>query len=128
MTQKPIRCVLVVDDLNEGRALMRFPLERDGWRVLEASDGSQAVVIALKEQPHIILMDYNMPFVNGIEACRQIKGNTSTAHIPVIIYTGLNLGDIRRQALEAGAYDFLVKPILTDELLALIRVAYQQGR
>jgi CheY-like chemotaxis protein len=110
-SQQPYQKILVVDDLNENREFFRMILERDGWTVLEASDGSQIQQILIRETPDIVLLDYNMPFMNGIEACRVVKDTPSIAHIPIVMYSGLSDSSLRQRAIDAGCEDFLVKPM-----------------
>lgn len=103
--------ILVVDDLSDMRMLMNITLKKNGWRVLEARDGQEAVDMARKEQPTLVIMDYDMPTKNGAEACREITSDPSTAHIPVIVYTGHAAAHIRDESMKAGAKQFLIKPI-----------------
>jgi CheY-like chemotaxis protein len=127
------RKVLIVDDLPDSRFLMRMTLGRSGWDVLEAADGREAVNMASIEMPDVVLMDYNMPIMDGVEACRQLNDMDETAHIPVIIYTGAFSGgnapnSLKNQAFEAGAVEFLVKPIMPNDLKAKVEAVYQRGK
>ncbi len=116
--------ILVVDDLSDMRMLLGLTLRRNQWEVVEAEDGEQAIEMALAEQPQIILMDYDMPKMNGLEACTHITSTQETAHIPVVIYTGYSASHVREDALNAGATTFLIKPItparLREEIMNLL--------
>lgn len=125
--------ILIVDDLPDSRFLMRMTLGRSGWEVIEAADGREAVNMASIERPDVVLMDYNMPVMDGVEACRQINDMEETAHIPVIIYTGAFSGgnapdSLKNQAFDAGAVEFLVKPIMPNDLKARVEEVYKRGK
>jgi CheY-like chemotaxis protein len=125
--------ILIVDDLPDSRFLMRMTLGRSGWDVIEAADGHEAVNMANIEMPDVVLMDYNMPVMDGVEACRQLNHMHETAHIPVIIYTGAFSGgnapdSLRSQAFDAGAVEFLVKPIMPNDLKAKVEAVYKKGK
>jgi CheY-like chemotaxis protein len=117
------RKILIVDDLADVRELMRIVLERDGWLVLEASDGKQVVEVVLAEHPDVILMDVMMAHLDGIEACHRIKSDPQLARVPVIIYTTVKLANTHQRALEAGADYFMTKPFTTHELLYQVNLA-----
>ena len=108
--------VLVVDDLSDMRMLIGLTLRRNKWSVLEAKHGEHAIEVAQSEHPDVILMDYDMPTMNGLEACQALTTNPDTKNIPVIIYTGYSASHIRDDALNAGAKDFLLKPITPTKL------------
>lgn len=116
--------ILVVDDLADMCTLLGLTLRRNGWEVLEARNGEEAVTIARIEQPDLILMDYDMPKLNGLDACRLITRDAVTAHIPVVIYTGYSAVHVREEAIGAGATSFLLKPItptrLREEIEAIL--------
>ena len=117
--------ILIADDLEDMRVLVRLMLGRQGWEIFEAEDGSVAVELSRSEMPNVILMDYNMPILDGIEACKVIKATDETKHIPILIYTGASVADIRDAALDAGATNFLTKPILPPDLLREIKKALE---
>ncbi|MBI5931469.1 MAG: response regulator [Chloroflexi bacterium] len=108
--------ILIVDDLSDMRTLMNLTLKRNGWNVLEARDGQEAIDVARQHQPTIVVMDYDMPTKNGAEACREITSDPSTAHIPVIVYTGHASAHIKEESYKAGAKQFLVKPITPSQM------------
>jgi CheY-like chemotaxis protein len=108
--------ILVVDDLSDMRTLLGLTLRRINWEVLEARNGEQALEVARQQIPDLILMDYDMPKMNGLEACRILTSDPTTSHIPVIIYTGYGASHVRDDALKAGAATFLLKPITPNQL------------
>lgn len=108
--------VLVVDDLSDMRTLLGFSLRRNNWEVLEARNGEQAIEIARSENPDIIIMDYDMPKMNGLEACRALSADPSTSSIPIIIYTGYGASHVKEDVMNAGARSFLLKPITPNRL------------
>jgi two-component system, cell cycle response regulator len=112
--------ILVVDDNEANLKLATARLEADYFEVLTASTGEQALELAVAELPDIILLDVMMPGIGGYETCRRLKKAPETRHIPVIIITALDGREDRLSGLEAGADDFLTKPI--DEVLLLARV------
>lgn len=93
--------------------------------VLDAANGAEAIAVALREKPEIILLDVMMPVMDGYEACRRLKADSRTAHIPVVMVTALSDVDDRVKGLEAGAEDFITKPVddfqLTSRIQALSR-------
>lgn len=119
--------ILVVDDLSDMRMLLGLTLKRNNWNVVEAHNGAEAIDVAKAEQPHVILMDYDMPEMDGLEACGALSNDSDTSHIPIIIYTGYSASHVRDDALEAGAASFLIKPItparLREEISNLIQDA-----
>jgi two-component system cell cycle response regulator len=114
--------VLVVDDLEANRRLLQAKLTAEYYDVLTAQRGEEAVQRAKRELPDIILMDVMMPGgIDGYEACRRIKAQPETRHIPVVILTTLDDRDNRLRGLQAGAEDFLTKPIDEVQLLARVK-------
>lgn len=118
--------VLIVDDIAANVRLLQAKLEADYYEVLTAQDGRTAISMAVSHQPDIILLDVMMPEIDGYEVCRQLKDNPATQHIPIILITALDGRDDRLSGLEAGADDFLTKPVddvvLTARLQALVRL------
>jgi DNA-binding response OmpR family regulator/DNA-binding CsgD family transcriptional regulator len=120
--------VLVVDDSPETLRLLTDALEETGMTALVARDGQQALSIAEKVVPDVILMDAVMPGTDGFAACRKLKQNRSLAHVPIIFMTGLSDTEHIIQGLEAGGVDYITKPIVPGELLARIRVHLANAR
>ncbi|MHA7870828.1 MAG: response regulator, partial [Hyphococcus sp.] len=112
--------VLVVDDLEPNVKLLEAKLRAEYFDVIGAYSGQEAIDKALAEQPDIILLDVMMPGMDGFEACRRIKESAETMHIPVVMVTALDQQADRVAGLEAGADDFLTKPV--DDLALFARV------
>jgi CheY-like chemotaxis protein len=117
--------ILVVEDNEENRDSLSRRLQRRGFEVVMAADGRAGVESAKAENPDLILMDMNMPEVDGWEATRQIKANASTAAVPVIALTAHAMTGDRERALEAGCTDYHTKPIEFAKLLAQIETILQ---
>ncbi len=113
--------ILVVDDELANRELMEALLEPQGYRVLMAEDGQEALDSFAKHQPDLVLLDVMMPKLDGVEVCRQLKKNPETRLTPVVLVTALSALDDRVRGLEAGADDFLAKPVERTELMARVR-------
>lgn len=113
--------VLVVDDLLPNVKLLQAKLESEYYEVITAHNGKQALDMVEKHMPDIVLLDVMMPEMDGFEACKRLKGDPKTADIPVIMITALNDVQDRVQGLNAGADDFLTKPINDLALFARIR-------
>ena len=114
--------VLVVDDSPDTLSMLNEALEAAGFTVLVALEGQQALTIAAKIRPAVILLDAIMPTLDGFETCLRLKADNNTSDIPVIFMTGLSDTESIVRGLEAGGVDFLSKPINPDELLARVRV------
>ena len=113
--------VLVVDDIEQNRKLLTDKLKNEYFHVIQAVDGQDAIDRTLAEEPDVILMDVMMPKLNGVEACRQLKMDPRTEHIPIVLVTALNEREDRLRGLGAGADDFLTKPVSRVELLTRVR-------
>lgn len=113
--------VLVVDDLPVNVKLLETRLSVEYYDVLTAYDGKSALEIASREQPDIILLDVMMPDMDGYEVCQRLKSDAATRHIPVVMVTALDATRDRVQGLEAGADDFLSKPVNDTALFARLR-------
>jgi two-component system, cell cycle response regulator len=113
--------VLVVDDIEQNRKLLQDKLKNEYFHVITAVDGQDAIDKALAEEPDVILMDVMMPKLNGVEACRQLKMDPRTEHIPIVLVTALNEREDRLRGLGAGADDFLTKPVNDLHLLSRVR-------
>jgi two-component system cell cycle response regulator len=112
--------ILVVDDIEANVRLLHAKLEAEYYDVLTASDGPTALALAAAEQPDIVLLDVMMPGMDGFAVCRRMKDDPATRHIPVVLLTALDGRADRVAGLEAGADDFLTKPI--DDVMLFARV------
>jgi two-component system KDP operon response regulator KdpE len=115
--------ILVVDDEPQIRRVLRSTLTAQGYVLTDAKTGEEAVDIARKAKPDLILMDVNMPGMGGIEACREIRRFSSA---PIIMLTVRNAERDKVLALDAGADDYVVKPFGIEELLARIRASLRR--
>lgn len=120
--------VLVVDDSPETLRLLTDAIEDAGMTVLVAREGAHALSIVEKLLPDVILMDAIMPGTDGFATCRLLKQNRALAHVPIVFMTGLSDTDHIVEGFEAGAVDYLTKPIVPGELLARIRVHLANAR
>ena len=124
--------ILVVDDMDEIRELIRKLLEDWGYQVLTAEGGREAVSVALSERPDLILMDIYMPGGDGLTAAQQIHADSRTAAIPIVAisaYGDLGLDtDFRKNALSAGCTQYISKPIDIGELREVIEGALGKNR
>jgi len=111
--------VLVVDDEQEIRDLLQRFLTQEGYEVVLASNGKEALELAEREEPQVILLDIKMPGLDGIKTCRRLKKGEGTRHIPIIVATAFK--DRLLEALDAGADDFVVKPFHLAELSVRVR-------
>lgn len=117
----PIKKILVVDDSPTERfALLEF-LTKNGYQVVTADSGEEAVTKSKSEMPDLILMDVVMPGINGYQATRTITRDDATRAIPVIMCTSKSLETDKIWGMRQGAYDYLVKPVNLPELLTRIR-------
>jgi putative two-component system response regulator len=113
--------ILVVDDYEANLNVLARLLDRDGYVVYKASNGLDALTIVAREQPDLVLLDVIMPQLNGFEVCRELKRQASTRLIPVVLVTSLQSSQDRIEGIEAGADDFLTKPVNPHELRARVR-------
>jgi two-component system cell cycle response regulator DivK len=114
------RTVLVVEDQEDNRQILRDLLTSAGLRMVEAHDGEQALAVARLERPGVILMDIQLPVVDGYEATRRIKRDPDLKHIPIIAVTSYALSGDEKKALEAGCDAYIAKPYSIRHLLAKI--------
>ena len=116
--------ILVVDDEPQIRRVMRTSLASQGYMVLEARSGEEALETLRSERPDLVLLDINMPGISGLETCKEIRSNSD---VPIIILTVRNTEKDKVRALDAGADDYVVKPFGAEELLARIRAALRRA-
>jgi CheY-like chemotaxis protein len=120
--------VLVVDDNETNRDLISRQLQRKGWQVLVAEDGTQALEMIRRELPDLILMDLGLPGLGGLEVIRILKEEKATLAIPVIALTAHAMQADRERSLAAGSDDFETKPIDFSSLLSKMETLVKEGR
>jgi DNA-binding response OmpR family regulator len=109
--------VLVVDDEEYIQHILNFSFGAEGFEVITAGDGEEAVTLARSERPDIVVLDIMMPKMDGYEACKQIKADPQTQSIPVILLTAKGREVDRKLGAEAGADDYVVKPFSPGRLI-----------
>jgi CheY-like chemotaxis protein len=112
--------IMVVEDFEDNRFMMRRLLEMSGYHVLEAVNGEEAVEIARRERPHLILMDLSLPLLDGLAATRRIRQEASLRDVPIVAVSAHDTADFHADALAAGCNDYVTKPIDFDQLEALL--------
>jgi CheY-like chemotaxis protein len=113
--------ILIVEDYEDTSLAMRLALEDHGYRILEAADGARAVELAERERPDIILMDLQLPGLDGLEATRRIRRHPELRDTVIVAVTAHNDQDHRARSLEAGCNAFVTKPIDFDWLTDLLK-------
>jgi two-component system cell cycle response regulator DivK len=113
--------VLVVEDFEDNRFMMRRLLEMSGYRVVEAVNGEQAVEAAIGERPDLILMDLSLPKLDGLAATRRIRQHDGLARTPIVAVSAHDTTDFHADALAAGCNEYVTKPIDFDELESLLK-------
>jgi len=120
--------ILVVDDEPSIVELVRFTLEDADVRVVEASDGAEALILARRIKPDLVLLDVQMPRLDGLEVCRQLRREPDFAHTPIIMLTAAGQQADRTRGLDAGADEYLTKPFSPLALLALVEALLPETR
>ena len=116
------KVILIIDDDPEVQDLVMMFLKLRGYQGHLAKNGEEGVRIAREVRPHLILMDIMMPKMDGYEACRQIRKQNKWAKLPVIALTAKAMMDDREKCIEAGANDYITKPVDMDRLIALMQL------
>ena len=120
--------MLVVEDEPAQREVLIYNLEAEGYAVARAEDGDEALVLVEETQPDVIILDWMLPGVSGIEVCRRLKANPGTRSIPIIMLTARGEEADRVRGLETGADDYVVKPYSVNELMARVRTQLRRVR
>jgi two-component system, OmpR family, phosphate regulon response regulator PhoB len=123
---KPL--VLVVEDEAPLVTLLRYNLEKEGFAVSEAADGEEALVRIAERKPDIVLLDWMLPLVSGIEVCRQIRRMPQTRTLPVVMLTARGEEADRVRGLDSGADDYIAKPFSLRELAARLRAVMRRAQ
>ncbi|MFD1342534.1 phosphate regulon transcriptional regulator PhoB [Litorisediminicola beolgyonensis] len=120
--------VLVVEDEAAQRAVLTYNLEAEGFRVAAAENGEEALLMVEEENPDIVVLDWMLPEVSGIEVCRRLKTRAETRALPVIMLSARSEEVDRVRGLETGADDYVVKPYSVVELMARVRAQLRRAR
>lgn len=120
--------VLVVEDEADLVTLLRYNLEKEGFDVAATADGEEALLLVEERPPDLILLDWMVPMVSGIEVCRRLRRNPETRDIPVIMLTARGEEDDRVRGLNAGADDYITKPFSPGELVARVHAVLRRAR
>ncbi len=119
--------ILVVEDEAPLVTLLRYNLEKQGFRVEEATDGQEALLRVSESRPDLILLDWMLPSLSGIEVCRQIRRRPATRDLPIIMVTARVEDQDAVRALDTGADDYITKPFALDALMARIRALLRRS-
>ena len=118
-----MKTILVIDDLPENVFMLQDRLEHEGYEVITAYDGKSGIEKARVELPGLILLDVMMPDITGIEVCKILVADDETSGIPIILVTAKSDAEDTKEGLEAGAFDYIKKPINRIELIARVKSA-----
>lgn len=119
--------ILVVEDEAPLMTLLRYNLEKQGFRVEEAADGQEALLRVSEQRPDLVLLDWMLPALSGIEVCRQLRRRPNTRDLPIIMVTARTEDQDAVRALDTGADDYIAKPFVMDALLARIRALLRRS-
>jgi len=120
--------ILVAEDEDSLATLLNYNLEKEGYAVAVAADGEDALMMINEKRPDLILLDWMLPTVSGIEVCRRLRARTETRNIPIIMLTARGEETDRIRGLDTGADDYIVKPFSMSELSARIRAVLRRLR
>ena len=120
--------VLLIEDEPSQRALLAYNLQAEGFEVVEAGDGEEGLLLVEEEAPDLILLDWMLPGLSGIEVCRRLKTRSETRALPVIMLSARSEEVDRVRGLETGADDYMVKPYSLAELMARVRAHLRRSR
>jgi two-component system phosphate regulon response regulator PhoB len=120
--------ILVIEDERDLSTLLRYNLEKEGYRVEQAHDGEEALLLLREEKPDLIILDWMLPQVSGIEVCRRVRMRSELRHVPIIMLTARGEEADRIRGLDTGADDYICKPFSVSELLARIRAVLRRAQ
>jgi two-component system, OmpR family, phosphate regulon response regulator PhoB len=120
--------ILIAEDEDALRTLLKYNLEKEGYDVIEAADGDEALAHLNERLPDILLVDWMMPGVSGIEVCRHVRQKPESRGLPIIMLTARGEESDRIRGLDMGADDYLIKPFAITELLARVRAVMRRMR
>jgi len=125
-TMKPT--VLVVEDEEALSMLLQYNLEKEGYNVVATADGEEAAMLVREIEPDLILLDWMLPSLSGIELCRRLRSRSETRNLPIMMITARGEEADRIRGLDTGADDYITKPFSTTELMARIRAVLRRIR
>ncbi|MDE3122188.1 MAG: phosphate regulon transcriptional regulator PhoB [Paracoccaceae bacterium] len=128
MAASELPTVLLVEDEPAQREVLAYNLEAEGFRVSKAANGEEALLLVEEDAPDLIVLDWMLPSVSGIEVCRRVKSRNETRNIPIIMLSARSEEVDRVRGLETGADDYVVKPYSIVELMARIRAQLRRVR
>lgn len=120
--------VLLVEDEPAQREVLAYNLEAEGFAVRRAENGEEAMLLIREETPDLVILDWMMPVMSGLEVCRQLKTRDETRHIPVIMLSARSEEVDTVRGLETGADDYIIKPYALRELMARVRTQLRRSR
>lgn len=120
--------ILIVEDEPAQMELLAYNLQTEGYQVLRAEDGEEALMVVQEQTPDLILLDWMLPYLSGLKVCRSLKSDKKTCSIPIIMLTARGEEDDRIRGLDTGADDYVVKPYSVKELLARVRAVLRRLR
>ncbi|MDR3511769.1 MAG: phosphate regulon transcriptional regulator PhoB [Caulobacteraceae bacterium] len=120
--------VLVVEDEDALAALLQYNLDKEGYRVTIAADGEEALMLVDERAPDLVVLDWMLPKVSGVEVCRRLRARPETRNLPIIMLTARGEESDRIRGLDTGADDYVVKPFSMSELAARIRAVLRRIR
>jgi two-component system phosphate regulon response regulator PhoB len=120
--------ILVVEDEDALSTLLQYNLEKDGYDVDLASDGEEALTMVSEQAPDLVILDWMLPKISGIEVCRRLRNRTETRNVPIIMLTARGEETDRIRGLDTGADDYVIKPFAMSELSARIRAVLRRIR
>jgi len=120
--------ILVVEDEDSLATLLHYNLEKEGYEVTAAGDGEEALTLVSEKLPDLIVLDWMLPKVSGIEVCRRLRARTETRNVPIIMLTARGEETDRIRGLDTGADDYVVKPFSMSELSARMRAVLRRLR
>lgn len=128
-TSAPLRAsILIVEDEEALATLLRYNLEKEGYRVSHSADGEEALILIDEQQPDLVILDWMLPSVSGIEVCRRLRQRPETRNLPIIMLTARHEESDRIRGLDTGADDYVVKPFSMTELTARVRAVLRRIR
>ncbi len=120
--------ILLVEDEHAIASLVRYNLESEGFRVREATDGDEAIDMVREERPDLVILDWMLPSVSGLEVCRNLRRSKENKGLPIIMLTARAEEEDRVRGLDSGADDYVTKPFSPSELIARVRAVLRRTR